>query len=100
MSVLIVNILPQYGMLLSRKWSAGMGGSFQCDLPHVTFQIDDNLVKVDKEPKSVYMIKQDLEDDMTCFVDSNVNAFRAKVLVLNKEVAKSPIVVEDDMNAF
>ena len=27
MSILVVDIPPQYGMLLSRKWSAAMGGS-------------------------------------------------------------------------
>ena len=27
MSVLVVDIPPQYGMLLSRRWSASMGGS-------------------------------------------------------------------------
>ena len=27
MSVLVVDIPPHYGMLLSRKWSAAMGGS-------------------------------------------------------------------------
>lgn len=32
MSVLVVDIPPHYGMLLSRKWSAAMGGSLQCDL--------------------------------------------------------------------
>ena len=27
MSILVVDIPPQYGMFLSRKWSATMGGS-------------------------------------------------------------------------
>ena len=48
MSVLVVDIPPQYGMLLSRKWSVSMGGSIQCDLLYATFQIDGNLVKVDR----------------------------------------------------
>ena len=37
MSVLVVDIPPHYGMLLSRKWSAAMGGSLQCDLSYATF---------------------------------------------------------------
>lgn len=41
MSVLVVDIPPHYGMLLSRKWSAAMGGSLQCDLSYATFKIDD-----------------------------------------------------------
>ena len=71
-----------------------MGGSIQCDLSHATFQIGDKLVKVNREPKSVYMIKQDVEDDMTCFLDIDVNSFKAKVLILNKEVFRPHIVVE------
>ena len=42
MSVLVVDIPPEYGMLLSRKWSAVMGGSLQCDLSFATFNIDGN----------------------------------------------------------
>ena len=33
-SVLVVEIPPQYGMLLSRKWSTTMGESLQCDPSH------------------------------------------------------------------
>ena len=58
MSVLVVDIPPQYGMLLSRKWSAAIGGSIQCDLSHAAFHIDGNLVKVNRDPKNVYMIEE------------------------------------------
>ena len=51
MSVLVVDIPPQYGMLLSRKWSATMGGSIQCDLSYGTFEIDGELVKVEKNQR-------------------------------------------------
>lgn len=84
MSVLVVDIPPQYDMLLSMKWSATMGGNIQCDFSYATFQIDDKLVKVNREPKSVYMIEHEIKDDMTCFVDTDVNAFRAEVLLLKK----------------
>ena len=76
-------------MLLSRKWSATVGGSIQCDLSHATFQIDVNLVKVNREPKNIYMIEEEVEDDMTNFVDIDVNAFRVDVLVLRKDKNKS-----------
>ena len=32
MTNLVVDIPPRYEMLLSRKWSTSMGGSFLCDL--------------------------------------------------------------------
>ena len=52
-----------------------MGGSLQFDLSYATFHIDENLVKVDREPKNVYIIEEEIEDDMTNFVDTAVNAF-------------------------
>ena len=58
MSVLVVDISPQYGMFFSRKRSATMRGSIQCDLSHETFHIDGNLVKVNREPENVYMIEE------------------------------------------
>ena len=39
-------------------------------------------MKVDREEKNAFMIKEEIEDDMTCFVDIDVNAFRVEVLVL------------------
>ena len=89
MIVLVVDIPPQYGMLLSRKWRVAMGGSLQCDLSFSTFNIDGNLVKINREPKSIYMIEEETEDDMTNFVDTDVKAFRAKVPTLKKGKKKS-----------
>lgn len=40
------------------------------------------------------MIVQDIEDDMTCFVDTYVNAFREEVFILKRESLKLPIEVE------
>ena len=37
MTVLVVDIHPRYGMLLSRQWSAAMGGNLQCDITLATF---------------------------------------------------------------
>ena len=68
-----------------------MGGSLQCDLSFATFNIDGNLVKINREPKIIYMIEEEIEDDMIKFVDTNVNAFRAEVLTLKKGKHKSYI---------
>ena len=71
-----------------------MEGSLQCDLSFATFNIDGNLVKIDREPKSVYMIIEDTEDDMTDFVDTDVNAFRAEVMTLKRDKQKTPMEEE------
>ena len=71
-----------------------MGGSLQCDLSFATFNIDGNLVKINREPKSIYMIVEDIEDDMTNFVDTDVNVFRAEVLTLKRDKQKAPMEEE------
>ena len=62
-----------------------MGGSLQCDLSFSTFNIDGNLVKINREPKRIYMIVEDIENDMTNSVDTDVNAFRAEALTMRKD---------------
>lgn len=61
-----------------------MPRSLQCDLSHTTFHFDDKLVKVNREPKSVYMIEQNEDDEMTWFVDIDINSFKVGILVLEK----------------
>ena len=39
------------------------------------------------------MIEEEIEDDMTYFVDIDVNAFRVEVLVLKKDKHKSQIEI-------
>ena len=73
-----------------------MGGSLQCDLSYATFQIYGNLMKLNREPKNVYMIEEEIEDDMTYFDNTNVNAFRVEVLVLKKDTHKSQIEIKVD----
>ena len=43
------------------------------------------------------MIEEEIEDDMTNFVDTDVNAFRAKVLTLRKDKQKTPM--EEEANS-
>ena len=40
------------------------------------------------------MIDEDVEDDMTCFVDIDMNAFMAVVFILKKDVMKLQIAIE------
>lgn len=73
-----------------------MGGSLQCDLSFATFNIEGNLIKLNREPKSIYMIEEDVEENMTNFVDTNINAFKAEVLTLKKSKHKSRMEIEVD----
>ena len=58
MTILVVDIPPRYGMLLSRKWSATMGGSLQCDLSFSTFCVDKKAIKITREPRVNHMVQE------------------------------------------
>ena len=73
-----------------------MGGSLQCDFSFATFNIEGNLIKVNREPKSIYMIEEDVEDNIKNFVNTDINAFRDEVFNLKKSKHKSPMEVEVD----
>lgn len=78
MSFLAIDIPPHYRMLLSRKWSASMGGSLQCDLSYATFFFDCKNVKIERKSRVPYMMvhEQDFDEDVTCFIDIDINAFK------------------------
>ena len=85
MTVLVVDIPPRYGMLLSREWSVAMGGSLQCDLSFATFQVKNKAIKVTREPRVNHMVEEHVvaEDvDETFFSDIDIDSFRAEPLVL------------------
>ena len=65
MSVLVVDIPPHYGMFVSRKWSAAMGGSLQCDLTYATFHIGDKAIKVNREPRVSHILGEEIDKDAT-----------------------------------
>ena len=92
MSVLMVDIPPHYGMLLSRKWSAAIGASLQCDLSYATFYISDKVVRVDGEPRVNKILGEGNDKDSTCFLDTSVNSFREKLII--QEVEKLTVVIE------
>ena len=88
MIVLVVYIPPRYGMLLSRKWSAAMGGNLQCDLSFATFQVDNKAIKITREPRVNHMVGEHIaaeEVSETCFLDTDIDSFRAEHLMLHKD---------------
>lgn len=92
MSVLVVDIPPHYGMLFSRKWSAQIGGSIQCDLSFATFNIDGDNVKVSREGRTPHMIEIN-DDHLNCCVDVDIENFKLEEIVpLVEEI--DPLAVE------
>lgn len=94
MIVLVVDIPPYYGMLLSRKWSAAMGASLQCNLSYITFHIEYKSIKIDMEPRFTYIFEDSIDKDATCFLDIEVNAFRVELII--QEIEKPyPMITQE-----
>ena len=51
MDVVVIDLPPAYGMLLSRKWAAGLGGYLMMDLSYLCVPNSDGaLIRINKEP--------------------------------------------------
>ena len=51
MDVLVIDLPLAYGMILSRKWEAGLGGYLMMDLLyHCVPNSDDALIRINREP--------------------------------------------------
>ncbi|KAH9315166.1 hypothetical protein KI387_023793 [Taxus chinensis] len=57
LDVVIVDCPAKWGMLLSRKWAASVGGSVQMDMYFSTIPIEGSLVKLYGEKKMLHLIE-------------------------------------------
>ena len=95
MTILVVDIPPDYGMLLSRKCSFSMGGSLHCDLSYATFHIGDKATKIEREPRVTYIFGDSIYKDDTYFLDIRVNAFKVEIFI--HEIEKIPQLIEQEV---
>ena len=66
----------------------------QCDLSYATFLIDNKLIKIEREPKCFYTIEKNMDNEITCFVDTDINAFRAEAPLLEKNPVKISVAAK------
>ena len=51
LDVVVIDLPPRYGLLLSRKWSSQLGGSIQNDSSYMTIpNVDGRMVRIYREP--------------------------------------------------
>ena len=68
MDILVIDVPDAWGMLLSRKWGATLGGNIQMDLSYATIPVSDNsFVKLHRENERKYHI-EDPKDCMNEFL--------------------------------
>ena len=50
MDVVVIDLPPAYGMILSRKWAAGLGGNLMMDLSYLCVPNSDGaLIRINRE---------------------------------------------------
>ncbi|KAH9311489.1 hypothetical protein KI387_026524, partial [Taxus chinensis] len=76
LDVVVVVFPAKWGMLLSRKWAASVGGSVQMDMSYTTIPIDGILVKLYGEKKMLHLIEDPNNASYeVLFVDVDVDNF-------------------------
>ncbi|HEX4852156.1 MAG TPA: reverse transcriptase-like protein, partial [Puia sp.] len=76
MNITVVGIKPQYGMLLSRRWAALIGGSMQLDLSYAMIPMNGRDVKLIREQRSSETVEDQEANEQVCFVDTDCDNFK------------------------
>jgi hypothetical protein len=62
MDVVVVDIPPKYGMLLSRSWGTKLGGSLQLDMTYATIPIfGGQFTRLYRETRLAYTVSDPTE---------------------------------------
>ena len=56
MDVVVADVPPKFGMLLSRSWAAKLQGTLQMDLSYTTIPVFGTLRRLYRENRLAYMI--------------------------------------------
>ena len=56
MDIVVANIPPKYGMLLSRSWGAKLQGNIQLDMSYATIPVFDQTRRLYQESHMKYMV--------------------------------------------
>lgn len=86
----MVYVPPNYGMLLSRQWSNLIGGHVQLDLSYATILVNGHEVRIEREPRSSYIIEDVETPEPICFIQSNMDNFKVQLTKPKTELL-SPI---------
>jgi hypothetical protein len=99
MDVVIVDIPPKYGLLLSRSWGAKLGGSLQLDMTYATIPVfggkltrlyrETRLSYTMSDPQNpnnfpIYIVDQDLENCILSF-DDGIDSFTEENFIDEKD---------------
>ena len=95
MDIVVVDIPPKYGMLLSRSWGEKLQGSLQLDMSYDTIFVFGQKRKLYRETLMKYMVSSaekpqnypiySLHFDMDSFILCNLDTGKDKITVLEQK---------------
>ena len=106
MDILVIDVLDAWGMLLSRKWVATMGGNIQMDLSYDTILFFENsFVKLHREKERKFHVedpKEPMNEYVYHMIEIGNYEILSNFLALVKEKFKREVVCNmwDTMDSF
>lgn len=95
--VTIVDVPPNYDMILSRQWSIVAGGSVQIDLSYSTIPMNGKEIRLEKEPRSNTIIEKLDLNCMKKFFDVDMGNFRVESIPPSLQLV-DPVIIEIQEN--
>jgi len=94
MDIVVIDIPPKYGMLLSRSWGAKLQGSLQLDMSYATISVFGHPKKLYKETLMKYVVSsQDRPQNFPIYsMHSNIDSFILYNAKQTKQITSNNIV--------
>ena len=76
MDVVVVDVPPKFGMLLSRSWDSKLKGTLQMDMSYATLPMLGDQRRLYKEKQLAYVVssKNKPEKHLICALDTYINS--------------------------
>ena len=85
--VVVIDLPPVYGMFLSRKWAAGLGGYLMMDLSYLCVPNSDGaLIRINREPCYEKHLETFEEGIKNTYGDELLNNAKANIVEAENEV--------------
>ena len=77
MDIVVADIPPKYGMLLSRSWGAKLQGSLQIDMSYATIPVFNQNIRLYRESHMKYMVRNiDIPNNSPIYsIQSSLDSF-------------------------
>ena len=96
MEIVVAEIPPKYGMLLSRSWGAKLQGNLQMDMAYSTIPIFNQTIILYREPHMKYMVSiQDRPNNTPLY---SIHSDLDSLILYNEDDINEQVVEKGELN--